>query len=210
MLSKEDQLRARFAEGDLVAFPLRRRTAEGVVVRLNPKRAVVRISGDDFTVPYALLTPLSDNAERRVERIESVLRLALELMAQHGLKGWQFRFDHSTRRAGCCSYRDKRITLAFDLARTGSDEAIRDTILHEIAHALVGRKHHHDAVWKAQARAIGGSGERTHRLQFAPPRWSVTCENRCWTQTAQQRNSQYVCRKCGGKLVYTPYSAAGF
>jgi predicted SprT family Zn-dependent metalloprotease len=208
MLSNEDRLRARYAVGDPVAFPFRRRTAEGVVVRLNPKRAVVRIGGDDFAVPYGLLEPLSDQAPEREARIDAVMREALELMAQHGLKGWRFTFDHSTRRAGSCRYRDKLITLAFDLARTGSDEDIRDTILHEIAHALVGRKHNHDAVWKAKAREIGCSGDRTHRLQFAPPRWSVSCENHCWTRTAQQRNSRYVCRKCGGRLVYAPYVPA--
>jgi predicted SprT family Zn-dependent metalloprotease len=206
MLSKEDQLRSRFAPGDAVQFNYRRKLAEGAVVRTNSKRAVVRVDSNEFTVPYELLVPMSGNQEEREQRMEQVQQLAIQLMTDHGLKKWKFKFDHSTRRAGCCYFRDKLITLAFDLARTGSEAEIRDTLLHEIAHALVGRKHHHDAVWKAKAREIGCSGERTHKLQFAQPRWSVTCENRCWHHTAQRRNSRLICRKCGSKLVYTPYS----
>ncbi|VGO22819.1 SprT family zinc-dependent metalloprotease [Pontiella sulfatireligans] len=206
MLSKTDQLRARFAPDDSVRFKYRRQTVAGILARTNPKRAVVRVDGEEFSVPYELLDPPPGIAEERVQRMESILKTALELVTGHGLKKWRFKFDHSTRRAGCCNYRDKTISIAFSLAQAGSDEDIRDTILHEIAHALVGKRHNHDAVWKAKAMEIGCTGERTHRLQFAPPRWSVTCENRCWTHTAQQRNSRLVCRKCGGKLIYSPYT----
>jgi predicted SprT family Zn-dependent metalloprotease len=207
MLNKKDQLRARFAPGDRVRFIYRRKDTEGILVRTNPERGVVVVDGKEYAVPYELLFPMIGNSEEREQQIESILRTALQLMTEHGLKNWRFKFDHSTRRAGCCNYRDKIISISFDLARTGSDADIRDTILHEIAHALVGKKHNHDAVWKAKARAIGCTGERTHRLQFSPPRWNVRCENRCWAQTAQQRNSKFICRTCGGKLVYTPYSA---
>ncbi|MDF7801652.1 SprT-like domain-containing protein [Pontiellaceae bacterium B1224] len=188
-------------------FNYRRRLVAGVIIRTNPRRAVVRVDGEEFAVPYDLLFPMVGNIEEREQQMESVQQLARQLMAEHGLTSWRFKFDHSTRRAGCCYFRDKLISIAFEHARTGSDEEVRDTLLHEIAHALVGKKHNHDAVWKAKAREIGCSGERTHQLQFAPPRWTVTCQNRCWTHTAQQRNSRLICRKCGSKLVYTPYSA---
>ena len=37
---------------------------------------------------------------------------------------------------------------------------IENIITHEIAHAIVGIRHHHDSVWKAQHRKMGGNGER--------------------------------------------------
>ena len=40
-----------------------------------------------------------------------------------------------------------------------------DTILHEMAHALVGQVHGHDAVWQAQV--LGCSGRRCHDVQLA-------------------------------------------
>ncbi len=195
--------RTRFAPNDRVAFDYRRRRMEGTIVRTNPKRALVRVDNEEFTVPYERLIIPREIAEQRELRVESISRTAKELIDVHGLDGWRFRFDHSTRRAGCCNYRDRLITLSINLAIHGSEADIRDTILHEIAHALVGRKHNHDAVWAAMAREIGCSGERTHRLEFAPPRWKVRCENNCWSQTAQRRNRRLVCRRCGGQLIYS-------
>jgi predicted SprT family Zn-dependent metalloprotease len=206
-LKKHDQLRARFVPNDAVRFEYHREMVKGTLVRTNPKRAVVRVGDDEFNVPYELLFPMPGTGAKRLRRIESIQNQALGLMARHGLHGWRFKFDHSTRRAGCCSYYNRTISISFDLAGTGSDADIRDTILHEIAHALVGKRHNHDDVWKAMAKAIGCNGERTHQLEFAPPRWNVTCENRCWNQTAQQRNTRLICRTCGGRVVYSPYAA---
>ena len=36
-----------------------------------------------------------------------------------------------------------------------NEEDIKDTVLHEIAHAIVGSQHHHDYVWKACCNKIG-------------------------------------------------------
>lgn len=205
MLSTADQFRARIAPNDSVRFKYRRGFLCGTVIRTNPKKAVVLVEKQEYTVPYELLFLDEKVGGQRTQRIESILKTAQGLIKLHGLKKWRFKFDQSTRRAGCCNYRNKLISISFNFARTGSDEDIRDTLLHEIAHALVGKKHSHDAVWKAKARGIGCSGERTHRLQFAPPRYNVTCENQCWKQTAERRNARLICRTCGGKLVYSTY-----
>lgn len=203
MLNEADKLRARFAPNDPVGFTFRSGMKEGTLVRTNPKRAIVRVDNEEYYVPYECLIPDDDSGRPREEQIDSILKLALGLLSEHGLEKWRFKFDHSTRRAGCCNYREKLISISFDLARNTSNENIRDTILHEIAHALVGENHSHDAIWKAKAKEIGCSGERTHRLTFSPPRYHVTCENQCWTHTAERRNHRLVCRTCGGKLVYS-------
>ena len=205
MLNETDKLRARFAPNDPVWFKYRGGNMEGTLVRTNPKRAIVRVDHEEYRVPYERLVPDSDTGPQREERMAAILQMAVDLLSEHGLKKWRFKFDHSTRRAGCCNYRDKLVSISFELALSASDENIRDTILHEIAHALSGKKHNHDAVWKAKAREIGCSGERCHRLVFSPPRYHVTCENQCWTHTAERRNRRLVCRTCGGKLVYSPF-----
>ena len=207
MLSEADQQRARFCEGDTVAFFFRNQSKEGQLIRMNPKRAIVRLNDSDVAIPYERLQPKSGSPEQRIRQLQEKQDWALLHMRQHGLNKWSFQFDHSSRRAGCCNYRTRRISIAFDLARTGTDVEIHDTILHEIAHALVGKKHNHDAIWKAKAREIGCSGKRTHSYQFAQPRWAVSCVNHCWEQTAQKRNPRLICRTCGGKLIYTPFSA---
>jgi predicted SprT family Zn-dependent metalloprotease len=207
MLSELDKQRSRFAPNDSVTFKYRRKLVQGTLIRTNPKRGIVLVDHEEFHVPYDLLTSLDPAEKQREKQLKTTLQLALGLLEKHGLKKWRFKFDDSTRRAGCCNYRDRVISISFDHARSGTEAAIRDTILHEISHALVGRKHNHDGVWKAKAQEIGCSGERTHKLQFAPPRWNVTCENQCWKHTAERRNRRLICRTCSGKLVYTPHVA---
>jgi predicted SprT family Zn-dependent metalloprotease len=92
--------------------------------------------------------------------LRDAYRMATELLDRHGLEGWSVEFDGAKRRAGICRYGPRLIGLSAPLARLHSREEVRDTVLHEIAHALVGARHGHDAVWAAQARAIGGTAER--------------------------------------------------
>ncbi|MDM8083739.1 SprT-like domain-containing protein [Cellulomonas cellasea] len=87
-------------------------------------------------------------------------RMARGLMAEHGLKRWTLVLDRAKTRAGVCRAGRREIGLSRELTALHSVEQVRDTVLHEIAHALVGPGHGHDAVWRATAVRIGGSGER--------------------------------------------------
>ena len=91
------------------------------------------------------------------------------------------------------------------VSRAG-DEEIDDTLLHEIAHALVGKAHGHDQVWQAKAVALGCSGKRCHDVQFTPPCYIVTCDKACWVTTAERRTRGAVCRTCHGLVRYTTYT----
>jgi len=86
--------------------------------------------------------------------------LARNLMNEHGLREWSFKFDRAKRRAGCCKHSRKTITLSPHYVERNDYEEVKDTILHEIAHALVGHKHHHNWVWRAKAREIGAKPQR--------------------------------------------------
>jgi predicted SprT family Zn-dependent metalloprotease len=88
------------------------------------------------------------------------LTLARGLVAQHGLSGWTVALDRAKTRAGACHYSRRLITLSTPLTRLHTEDHVRDTILHEIAHALVGPRHRHDAVWRAKALEIGCTGQR--------------------------------------------------
>ena len=90
--------------------------------------------------------------------------LAFTLMGEHGLieNAWTFKFDNAKRRFGCCDYSAKCISLSKELVMLNTEERVKNTILHEIAHALVGRGHGHDWVWKTMAIQIGCNGERCY------------------------------------------------
>ena len=88
--------------------------------------------------------------------------LAIELMLQHGLGDWRFFFDHAKKRFGCCDYLNKTIHLSSILVKLNVVERVRNTILHEIAHALSGLDIGHGSEWKRKCREIGAIPERCY------------------------------------------------
>jgi predicted SprT family Zn-dependent metalloprotease len=90
--------------------------------------------------------------------------LAVNLMRQHGLTqlGWTFEYDRAVRRFGVCKYRPKVIGLSEHLVRLNGLTEVKDVILHEIAHALVGQGHGHNNVWKRKCIEIGAKPERCY------------------------------------------------
>ena len=203
--------------GSRVRFRWRGQVIEGTVTELQRSRAVVG-AGDDvlWKVPYTLLTVVERVPERECT-LADVERLAGDLLALHkagsGLGAdWRFGFDLSTARGGVCRYADKRIDLSVSYCHRATRAEIEDTLLHEIAHAIVGHKHHHDAVWKAAARAIGCTAERCHDVDHTPARWVGECG--CGKSWRRQRLSRRLrhgarCRQCGGEITWRLNTGGG-
>lgn len=91
---------------------------------------------------------------------EQIRTLALKLMDKHGLlaKQWRFAF-YTGNHVGSCNYGKRLIGLSndFALAAKITRREIRNTILHEIAHALC-PKDDHGSLWRKTCIAIGGDG----------------------------------------------------
>src|SRR5918993_2384857 len=85
--------------------------------------------------------------------------LARSLMKEHGLDGWAFGFDHARRRFGACNYTRRRITLSRPLVLLNGIDEVRDTILHEIAHALC-PSDKHGPRWRATCRRLRARPKR--------------------------------------------------
>ncbi|WP_159599725.1 SprT-like domain-containing protein [Agromyces humi] len=134
------------------------------------------------------------------------LRLGRELMAQHGLAGWTISYDRAEIRSGLCKYGPKQITLGRAFVASAGEPAVRNVILHEIAHALVGAyvvrygrrvRSGHGPEWKELAISIGCDGERCNkdnphaqsvRERQAAEAYSaagVTLGDDAWTGSAQ-------------------------
>lgn len=113
-------------------------------------------------------SPINPEAERIFsEHLAKVRVEANTMLRQHPLEGWSFDFDRSTVAFGRCHYNEKRITLSPTLTLLNPDHW-RQTVLHEIAHALT-PDHHHDHVWKSVARLIGHSGDRCYGSEVIRP-----------------------------------------
>ncbi|MFT5142810.1 MAG: putative SprT family Zn-dependent metalloprotease [Rhodothermales bacterium] len=103
--------------------------------------------------------------------------LATDLMRQHGLHRWGFRFDNARTRVGVCRYRERVIGLSRYYVRANDATEVRDTVLHEIAHALAGPAAGHGPAWRRIAKAIGCSSTRcSYATMGVDPKYSLWCD----------------------------------
>ena len=197
--------RMNFAADDKVCFLDSKKVRHvGRIVKINPKYARVKCNDITWQVSYVNLehvgneSPVPNKRSRLIE-IESE---AEKLMTEHGLWKWRFGFDQASRRGGRCAFDRQEISLSEAFVIAASPTEVTDTILHEIAHALVGPKHGHDAVWKATAHQIGCSGRVTHDIDFSTARWILTCTTCGWCIPRIRRRKGLVCKTCGQRVEY--------
>ncbi|WP_432547510.1 SprT-like domain-containing protein [Kineococcus sp. SYSU DK004] len=109
--------------------------------------------------------------------VVAAVAMARRVLDEHGLRDWTVVLDRARTRAGVCRAHRREIGLSRPLTALHSEEEVRLTVLHEVAHALVGPEHGHDAVWRERVRRIGGDDRRT--LPPTAPRlpgaWTGTC-----------------------------------
>ena len=141
-------------------------------------------------------------------QLERARILALSLLEKHELYDWTFRFDRAKVRFGCCRYAQKIISLSKILTELNEEDRVRDTILHEIAHAIVGKKHNHDAVWKAKAKEIGARPVRcySHKEVVMPQRKYTAICSHCQESFQMQRKRNIACGPCCKKFNRGKYT----
>jgi len=128
------------------------------------------------------------------------VRLAESKLKEHGLHEWRVVLDNAKSRMGICRHRMKTIGLSKPVVELNKEETILDTILHEIAHAIVGARHGHNSIWKRKAREIGSSGERcvdAHSIVVPKGKYVGVCKN-CGSKSYRQRKAtgRMSCSKC--------------
>jgi predicted SprT family Zn-dependent metalloprotease len=131
--------------------------------------------------------------------LDAARRLALDLMTRHGLDEWRFAFDRAKRRLGCCHYDRRTITLSGPLTRLNAEAVVRDTVLHEIAHALTPGAGHGPR-WKRAAAAIGAaprSCASADAVALPPAPFALVCDG-CGARLPRYRRPRrrYACRGC--------------
>lgn len=139
--------------------------------------------------------------------------LAIQLMNQHGLinQNWSFEFDNAKRRFGVCRFNSKRIGLSKHLVGLNDEARVTNTILHEIAHALVGPGHGHDNVWRRKAIEIGCDGNRcvsSDKIKTPESKYIAECNccKKVYKRHKMTERMKRVSSSCGdcSNGVYNP------
>jgi predicted SprT family Zn-dependent metalloprotease len=153
-----------------------------------------------------LLTPPTTGGPHRVPEAR---QLALRLLGLHGLHDWSFALNRSKLQMGLCRFGPKVIELSVHFVERNGEQAVRDTLLHEIAHALVGPGHGHDRVWKDKCLEIGARPERLdYEADMPEGRWQAVCGG-CGRRHHRHRRPKrlvgWYCVFCGrerGRLAW--------
>ncbi len=141
-----------------------------------------------------------------------VISETLQLLRQHGKRGWRVEWDGAKRRAGATHYAHKKITYSKPLAVLYPEATLREVMLHEVGHALAGQRSGHGEKWAQAVRLLGGSPSVTLPAHLPKPeaRWLGQCP-RCGATRALHSAPRRVvsCGKCSktfdGRLVFTWY-----
>jgi predicted SprT family Zn-dependent metalloprotease len=123
------------------------------------------------------------------------LNLMEDMMQLHGLHGWKAIINNNRSRLGYCHWYKKTIALSTYHATGSSDDAIMNTILHEIAHALVGPSSDpHGPAWQRKALEIGCNAQRCGVMN-APKKFTGHCPS-CKKEYQVNRRTTFACGDC--------------
>ena len=119
-------------------------------------------------------------------------------MDKYGLNDWTWKYNRATSGQCSCRYSVKLLKFCKSYVALNELHIVLDTILHEIAHALVGAGHGHGHVWASKCLEIGCRPDRFHRAEAiqAPPKWQYHCPE-CSNQGQYRcRNTHLYCGRC--------------
>lgn len=141
-------------------------------------------------------------------KLQEAERLAKKLIAKHCTE-FVFKWDNAKCRFGQCNHYKKEISLSKKLVKINSEERVKDTILHEIAHALT-PGNNHNKIWKAKCLSLGGNGEiyiSLKKTNTITPKYKYECPN-CGKKIFQHKktNKKSACSNCCRKFNFGKYS----
>lgn len=125
--------------------------------------------------------------------------IAESLIGYYTLNEYRFKFDNAKRRFGHCHIDRKEISVSAPLTILNSEERFINTVLHEIAHALVPFDGHTEK-WRKKAISIGCDGERcynTNEVIGVPKQYIGQCPG-CYGEIKRHRRKTLSCSRCSG------------
>lgn len=133
--------------------------------------------------------------------------LAKQLISEY-VPLYTFKWNNLKRSFGMCSYRERTIYLSRPLTELCEPETVRNTIMHEIAHALTPGQGH-GRVWKIQMIKFGLNPDRLCNAEIdrsGIANWEAKCST-CGKLTHMIRKPRLErsCKPCSGTKFNKKY-----
>lgn len=143
-------------------------------------------------------------------RPEAVAAYARTYLDHYGLRDWTFGFNRRVRGLGLCIYAPKRIELSAPYVANNTPERIRNTLVHEIAHALSEHGVGHGSAWVRLARSMGCDGKpctEAEAVNMPAGRWECRCTGACGLLCTMHRRpkvegKRFRCPKCRSRVLH--------
>lgn len=137
--------------------------------------------------------------------LEDARELGLKILAENDLHNWTFGFDRAKTRFGYCCFSHNEITLSSILTELNAYLLVLDTILHEVAHALVGNDEGHGPLWRAKAIELGAEPTvcfAANTVVLPPRDWTGTCPSCESTLQRHRRDYALICLDCDSNFKW--------
>jgi len=125
------------------------------------------------------------------------------------LQDWKLNFSNGKRQLGHCNCKKKIISLSNAYIKTNPYDILRDTLLHEIAHAIQFKKTgktDHGPRWKTIAKKVGCTAQRcvsSEDIEVPRGKYVGVCPScKSVTHFYRKVKRKYSCRLCSNK--YSP------
>jgi predicted SprT family Zn-dependent metalloprotease len=124
------------------------------------------------------------------------------------LKGWKFGWNNRKQALGLCRIREKRIELSAFLFDLVTEDEIKDTVKHELAHALDAEERgysDHGPNWQRWAIRVGARPVRCSKTpedkmhearKKETAKWMLRCPNGHVEYAYRRTNTRSSCGKC--------------
>lgn len=131
--------------------------------------------------------------------VDELIEEGQKLLSTHNLGGWIVKVEDIGQLLGQCDYKKQTIVVGDYYLHNNPTDMVRDTLRHEVAHALT-PGHNHDAVWRAMAAMLGAVPRACYKNAKMPlGKFVASCPKctRVYSKNRLHYKDGYYCKDCG-------------
>ena len=134
------------------------------------------------------------------------------LQSRDWFGGWTWGWNTRVTAGAVTKFRGEVIEFSTHYVDAATPEQLLNTVLHEIAHAIVGPGEGHGAYWRSTHIALGGDGSRCHDVQISRDVYPIVadcdCSRGAHYRTRMPRKGYFhTCRESGKRMEWRRVAA---